>query len=66
MDLTPKRLAQMRGRETVTADVKGGKIGLKPAPLTMIAAGRVLGLNAGDWSMIVLGLLLSGVLMALA
>jgi len=55
----------MKRRETVTAAFKNGAIGLRPAPLAMTAAGRLLGLNAGDWSIIVLGLLLSGLLMAL-
>ena len=53
----------MKGPETATATPA---IGLRPTPLAMTATGRLLGLNAGDWSMIVLGLLLSGLLLALA
>jgi hypothetical protein len=57
---------KMNGNETGAAALKNPAIGLKTAPVTMTAAGRLLGLNAGDWSMIVLGLLLSALLMALA
>lgn len=59
-------VSKMHGNETAAAALKNPVIGLKTAPGTMSAAGRLLGLNAGDWSMIVLGLLLSGLLLALA
>jgi hypothetical protein len=58
-------VTKMKGYETVTAAFKNEATGLTPAPLAMAAARRLLGLNAGDWSMIVLGLLLSGLLIAL-
>jgi hypothetical protein len=62
----PDAVAQMKRHETATAAWKDGAIGLRPAPLPMTAAGRLFGLNVGDWSMIVIGLLLSGLLMTLA
>jgi hypothetical protein len=43
-----------------------GAIGFRAAPSVMTAAGRLFGLNAGDWSLIVLGLLVSGFMLALA
>jgi hypothetical protein len=53
----------MKRRETIAAN---GAVGLRAAPSMTTAAGRLFGLNAGDWSLIVLGLLLSGFMLALA
>ena len=49
-----------------TSDVfKGPPVGFPAAPVAVAGGGRLLGLDAGDWSMIVLGLALSGLLLAL-
>jgi hypothetical protein len=57
---------KMSRRETVPAAVENGTMGLAGvAPLAMTESGRLLGLDAGDWSMILLGLVLSVLLLAL-
>jgi len=53
----------MKG-ERATAAFKSRAARFRPPPLAITAARRLFGLNAGDWSMIGLGLLLSGLLMA--
>jgi hypothetical protein len=55
----------MRGSDTATATFKKRATALRTAPLPMVPAGRLLGLNAGDWSMVLFGLILSGLLLAL-
>ena len=47
----------------VSVGTKKLAIGLAPALLAMVAPRRLLGLDAGDWSMILLGLILSGLLL---
>lgn len=54
----------MRAQESAPPAVKNQDIALDAAPLAT-AAGRLFGLDAGDWSMVLLGLLLSGLLLAL-
>lgn len=55
----------MRRHKTGAGAFKNERVGLTAAPLAMAASGRLLGLDAGDWSMMVLGLALSGFLLVL-
>ncbi len=55
----------MSRRETVTAAFKDEAMGFAgAAPVAMTTSSRLLGLDAGDWSMILLGLILSVLLVA--
>jgi hypothetical protein len=49
----------------IPAAVKKRPLGLPAAPLAMAARGRLLGLDAGDWSMLLLGVIVSSLLLAL-
>jgi hypothetical protein len=52
----------MRRQEMMpTACNNAATLSARPSGLTV--AGRLLGLDAGDWSMVLLGLLLSGLLL---
>ncbi|MGB6535014.1 MAG: hypothetical protein WBF58_03525 [Xanthobacteraceae bacterium] len=56
----------MRSHETVTAAFKDEAVGFAGvARVAMTESGRLLGLDAGDWSMMLLGLVLSILLLAL-
>jgi hypothetical protein len=55
----------MTRNETMPVDFRNAAMRLRAAPLAMAATVRLFGLNAGDWSMLVLGLVLSGLLLAL-
>jgi hypothetical protein len=55
----------MRRHKTDASAIKNATVSLTAAPLARVASARLLGLDAGDWSMIVLGLVLSGSVLAL-
>jgi hypothetical protein len=48
----------------VSAAVRKRALGLAAALLAIAAPGRLLGLDIGDWSMMLVGLILSGLLLA--
>jgi hypothetical protein len=52
-------------RKLVKAAVKRLLVATSTAPFGLTATGRLFGLDAGDWSMIFVGLALSGLLLAL-
>lgn len=55
----------MRGLRSVPAAFKKPAMALgAAAPSSLVATGRLLGLDLGDWSMVLLGLILSGLLLA--
>jgi hypothetical protein len=56
----------MRRQETVPTAFNSSATTLNVRPFGLMAAGRLLGLDAGDWSMVLLGFVLSGLLLALA
>jgi hypothetical protein len=58
------RRVKMRIGETVPAVFKKSGVATGAAPLAITAA-RFFGLDAGDWSTILLGLVLSGLLLTL-
>jgi hypothetical protein len=55
----------MRRQETVPAASNNSAMTVGAQPFGLTAAGRLLGLDAGDWSMVLLGFVLSGLLLVL-
>lgn len=55
----------MGTQESAAPAVKNQDMALRASPLAATAAGRLLGLDAGDWSMVLLGLVLTAVVLAL-
>ncbi|MGB6538730.1 MAG: hypothetical protein WBF58_22535 [Xanthobacteraceae bacterium] len=56
----------MSRQETAAAAYESGATSLaRIAPLAMTEPARFFGLDAGDWSMILLGLVVSGLLLTL-
>ena len=55
----------MKARELGAAVFKKSAVASATGPCAAPATGRLLGLDIGDWSMIFLGLALSGLLLAL-
>jgi hypothetical protein len=53
----------MRRQEMVPTACNNAAMTLSARPSGLTVAGRLLGLDAGDWSMVLLGLLLSGLLL---
>ncbi|HEY1745813.1 MAG TPA: hypothetical protein VGG11_03480 [Xanthobacteraceae bacterium] len=49
----------------VKAAINRVRVATGTAPFALTATGRLFGLDAGDWSMIFVGLALSGLLLAL-
>jgi hypothetical protein len=56
---------KMREKKTMSVAVRKSGLATGTTPLS-IAVTRLFGLDAGDWSMILLGLALSALLLALA
>jgi hypothetical protein len=54
----------MRRQQTAPGAFKSAAMALTGRPFGMTTASRLLGLNVGDWSTILLGLVLSGLLLA--
>jgi hypothetical protein len=52
-------------RKVVKTAVNRLRVATGIAPFALAAPGRLFGLNAGDWSMILVGLALSGLVLAL-
>jgi hypothetical protein len=58
------KMRRIRRLEVVPAVFKGPVTARGTAPFPTASARRLLGLDAGDWSMVLLGLVLSGVVLA--
>jgi hypothetical protein len=54
----------MRVSKTVSAAFKSPAMAVGPGPFPTSVAGRLFGLDAGDWSMVLLGLVISGLMLA--
>jgi hypothetical protein len=53
----------MRRQQTVPAAFNRSAMTLRTRPSGLMAAGRLFGLDFGDWSMVLLGFVMSGLLL---
>jgi hypothetical protein len=61
--LETQRRLKMRRQQTVPAAFNRSAMTLRTRPSGLMAAGRLFGLDFGDWSMVLLGFVMSGLLL---